>query len=51
MGHNALCRNRGFWHMPVRGLVKCRSVAVLYAITHNLLVGVKLRAEAQMGAV
>ena len=47
---NALCRNRGFWKMPVRGLVKCRTVAVLYAITHDLLVGVKLRAEAQMSA-
>lgn len=43
---NALCRNRGFWQMPVRGLAKCQTVALLYAITHNLLQAVKLRAEA-----
>ena len=34
---NAMCRNRGFWQMPTRGRVKCRSVATLYAITHNLM--------------
>jgi transposase len=34
---NALCRNRGFQQMPVRGLKKCRIVATLYAITHNLI--------------
>jgi hypothetical protein len=43
---NALCRNRGFWQMPVRGRPKCRAVAVLYAIVHNIVQGVKLRAEA-----
>lgn len=43
---NAMARNRGFWQMPVRGQEKCRTVAVLYAITHNLMQGVKLRAEA-----
>ena len=43
---NALCRNRGFWQMPVRGQGKCRTVAVLYAIAHNVVRGVKLRAEA-----
>lgn len=42
---NALCRNRGFWRMPVRGLTKCRTVALIYAITHNLLTAVRLRAE------
>jgi hypothetical protein len=42
---NALCRNRGFWQMPVRGLPKCRTVALLYAITHNLFQAVKLRGE------
>lgn len=42
---NALCRNRGFWQMPVRGLAKCHTVALLYAITHNLLQAVKLRAQ------
>lgn len=34
---NAVCRNRGFWQMPVRGQVKCRILATLYAITHNLM--------------
>jgi transposase len=43
---NALCRNRGFWQMPVRGLTKCRTVALLYAIAHNLLQALRLRAEA-----
>ena len=45
---NALCRNRGFWQMPVRGQPKCRTVAVLYAIVHNIVRGVKLRAKAAM---
>ena len=40
---NALCRNRGVWQMPVRGQPKCRTVAVLYAIVHNIAGGVKLR--------
>jgi transposase len=48
---NALCRNRGLWQMPVRGRVKCRTVAVLYAITHDLIQGVKLRLEALMTSV
>jgi len=42
---NAIARNRGFYTMPVRGLVKCRAVAALYAITHNIVQGAKLRAE------
>jgi transposase len=45
---NALCRNRGLWQMPVRGQPKCRAVAVLYAIAHNIIQGVTLRAEAAM---
>jgi transposase len=44
---NAQCRNRGFWQMPVRGLAKCRTVALLYAITHNVLLAPKLRAAAR----
>jgi transposase len=40
---NAQCRNRGFWHMPVRGRPRCRIVALLYAIAHNLIVAEKLR--------
>jgi len=43
---NALCRNRGLQQMPVRGRSKCRIVAVLYAITHNILRGGTLRAQA-----
>jgi transposase len=45
---NAFARNRGFYTMPVRGLTKCRAVAALYAVTHNILQGAKLRAEATM---
>jgi transposase len=45
---NAICRNRGFWQMPVRGKEKCHTAAVLHAITHDLLIGVKLRAAAAM---
>jgi transposase len=43
---NALCRNRGFWRMPVRGREKCRIVATLYAITHNLIHQGNVRAAA-----
>jgi transposase len=42
---NAQARNRRLHQMPVRGLAKCRLIGLLYAITHNLLVGMKLRAE------
>lgn len=43
---NAMCRNRGFWQMPVRGRVKCRIVATLYAIAHNLMHHGNVRAKA-----
>lgn len=43
---NAMCRNRGFQQMPVRGRPKCRTVAVLYAITHDIVRVVTLRAKA-----
>ena len=43
---NAQCRNRGFWRMPVRGREKCRIVATLYAITHNLIHQGNVRAAA-----
>ncbi len=36
---NAQARNRGFWFMPVRGQARCRTVALLFATTHNLVVG------------
>lgn len=47
---NAFARNRGFYTMPVRGMEKCRGVAALYAVTHNIMImqGAKLRAEAAM---
>lgn len=48
---NAICRNRGLWQMPVRGKEKCHTVSVLHAITHDLLTGVKLRAEAAIQAL
>jgi transposase len=40
---NAQCRNRGLWQMPVRGRPRCRIVALLYAIAHNMVVGERLR--------
>jgi transposase len=43
---NALARNRGLWQMQVRGQRKCRTVAVMYAIAHNLMQALRLRAEA-----
>jgi transposase len=43
---NALCRNRGFYQMPVRGQTRCRIVATIFAITHNLIQQGNVRAEA-----
>lgn len=43
---NALCRNRGFQQMPVRGAVKCRITATLFAIAHNLMQQRNVRAVA-----
>ncbi len=43
---NALCRNRGLRQMPVRGQAKCRTIAALYAIAHNVVRAVTLRAKA-----
>jgi transposase len=40
---NAQARNRGFWFMPARGQPRCRIIALLYAITHNLVTGERLR--------
>jgi transposase len=47
---NALCRNRGLRQMPVRGLPKCRAVVLWYAIAHNIVRGMQLRAAAAAGA-
>lgn len=43
---NAICRNRRLQQMSVRGREKCRMIAVLYAITHNIVRGVTLRTKA-----
>ena len=43
---NADLKNRGFGFMPVRGLLKAKAVALLYALAHNLLVVLRLRTQA-----
>jgi transposase len=48
---NAQARNRGFWFMPARGQPRCRAVTLLFAITHNLLVGERLRTVAGKPAI
>jgi Transposase DDE domain len=48
---NAQCRNRGLRQMPVRGQPRCRIIALLFAITHNLLVAEKLRSATTKNAV
>ena len=47
---NAQCRNRGLWQMPVRGQARCRIIALLYAIAHNLVVGERLRCGGLKGS-
>lgn len=42
---NAQARNRGLQRMPVRGLVKVRCVALLFALAHNLMRAVALVPE------
>jgi transposase len=46
---NALCRNRGLQQMAVRGITKCRIMATLYAITHNLIQQGNVRAASANG--
>jgi hypothetical protein len=48
---NAQCRNRGLRHMPVRGQPRCRIIALLFAITHNLTVMERLRSAPAKTAV
>ena len=43
---NAIARNRGLRQFLVRGLEKVRAVALWYALAHNLMRAVTLRAEA-----
>jgi len=40
---NAQARNRRLWFMPVRGQPRCRIIALLFAIAHNLVVVQRLR--------
>ena len=42
---NAQTKNRGLAIMPVRGLAKVRAVALLHALSHNLMSALRLRAE------
>jgi hypothetical protein len=41
---NALARNRGLRQLLVRGVVKVKAIALWYAVAHNLLRTVSLRA-------
>jgi transposase len=41
---NAIARNRGLQQFRVRGLIKVRAVALLYALIHNVMRAVALRA-------
>jgi transposase len=47
---NAIARNRGLKQFLVRGLKKVRAVALWYALAHNLMRAVKLRAAAAAAA-
>ena len=48
---NALSRNRGLRQFLVRGLEKVRTVALWFAIAHNLMRAVTLRAQAALAVV
>lgn len=43
---NALARNRGLRHMPVRGRPAAQGIGVLFAIAHNVMIGTRLRLSA-----
>jgi transposase len=47
---NAQARNRGLIQLRVRGLVKVKAVALWYALAHNLMRAVSLRAAAGVRA-
>ncbi len=42
----AIARNRGLRHIPVRGLAKARAILLWFALAHNLLRALALRAAA-----
>jgi transposase len=46
---NALARNRGLRQFLVRGLAKVKAIALWYAVAHNLLRAVSLRAAVAVG--
>ena len=48
---NALARNRGLQRFLVRGLRKVKAVVLLYALAHNLMRAVALRAAAAQAAL
>ena len=48
---NAISRNRGLQQFLVRGLEKVRTVILWFAIAHNLMRAVALRAKAALAAV
>ena len=48
---NAISRNRGLRQFLVRGLRKVRAVALWFAIAHNLMRAVALRAQGALVAV
>lgn len=48
---NALARNRGLQRFPVRGLPKVKAVVLWFALAHNLMRAVALRAAAAKGVV
>jgi transposase len=48
---NAIARNRGLQRFLVRGLRKVKAVVLLYALAHNLMRGVALRAAAAQPVV
>jgi len=48
---NAISRNRGLRQFLVRGLEKVRAVALWFAIAHNLMRAVTLRAQTALAAI
>jgi transposase len=48
---NALARNRGLYRLLVRGIKKARAVLLWYALAHNLMQALNLRAKIQQQAV
>ena len=48
---NAISRNRGLHQFLVRGLKKTRTVILWFAVAHNLMRAVALRAEAALATV